>query len=264
MAELIETIPIADVKIGMFIKLDLKWFEHSFPVNSFKITKQSEIEQLKALKLQHISYIPSKSDLTSDEAPLTSDAVAAPEAKADNVYDSLQEAKQVRLERIKQQKSEIARIEAKFVNAATTVQNIRRTIFAKPQETLQEASKLVDGIAEIFQDEDFNLMYLIQQAGAKEELYFHVLNVSVLAMTLAHEMKCSQSQIKEVGMAGLFHDVGKVNIPDQILLKKEPLNRAEQNFLELHPQYGVEIGKKSRNVKNYARCHSQTSRKHRR
>ncbi len=118
-------------------------------------------------------------------------------------------------------------------------------IFAKPQETLQEASKLVDGIAEVFQDEDFNLMYLIQQAGTKDELYFHSLNVSVLSMTLAHEMKCSPAQIKEVGMAALFHDVGKFNVPDQILNKKEMLNRAEQNFVELHPQYGLDIGKKA-------------------
>ena len=147
--------------------------------------------------------------------------------------------------KIKQQQSEIARIEAKFVNAAHTVQNIKRMIFAKPQETLQEASKLVDGITEIFQDEDFNLMYLIQQAGTKDELYFHSLNVSVLSMTLAHEMKCSPAQIKEVGMAGLFHDIDKFNVPDQILNKKEMLNRAEQNFFELHPQYGLDIGKKA-------------------
>jgi len=98
MTELIETIPIADVKIGMFIKLDLKWFEHSFPVNSFKITKQSELDQLRALKLQHIRYIPSKSDLTNTP-PLPGNVTPTIEANTAKVYESLQEAKQARLEK---------------------------------------------------------------------------------------------------------------------------------------------------------------------
>ena len=74
------------------------------------------------------------------------------------------------------------------------------------------------------------VMHLIQQTAGSEELYFHSLNVSVLAMMLANEMKCTDSQIKSVGMAGLFHDLGKVNVPDNINKKITALTKAEQNF----------------------------------
>ena len=64
-------------------------------------------------------------------------------------------------------------------------------------------------------------------------------------MMLANEMKCNASQLKEIGIAALFHDIGKVNVPDKILTKTEPLTKPEQNFFELHTQYGVEIGEKA-------------------
>jgi len=64
-------------------------------------------------------------------------------------------------------------------------------------------------------------------------------------MMLAHEMKCTEQQIKAIGLAALFHDLGKVNVPDQINKKTTPLNKAEQNIFELHGQYGVEVGIKA-------------------
>ena len=243
MADDSQLIAIDQVRLGMFIKLDLSWFEHSFSMNSFKITNQQQINELLALKLKHIRYIPSKSDLTQINAP-TKPAGNTNEIKG-QVFDSIIEAKKARFEKLTKQREELARCEEKFVHAASVVRSIGKTIFSQPEATIKEAGKLVDSIAEIFLDSNDTVMHLIQQTSANEELYFHGLNVSVLAMMLASEMKCTEAQIKSVGMAALFHDLGKVNIPDKILNKTEPLTKPEQNFFELHPDYGVEVGKKA-------------------
>lgn len=231
----------------MFIKLDLSWFEHSFPMNSFKIINEQQILDLQALKLKHVRYIPAKSDAISLHAPARPSSNPAPPSSPApaQVYDSILEAKRARFEKLQQQRQDIARCEEKFVHAATVVRNIDKMIFSRPAETLQEAGKLVDSIAEVFLGENDTVMHLIQQTGCNEELYFHSLNVSVLAMMLASEMKCSEEQIKLIGLAGLFHDIGKVNVPAAILNKCTPLTRPEQNFYELHPQYGVEVGLKA-------------------
>jgi Domain of unknown function (DUF3391) len=63
MADDSKLIALDQVKVGMFIKLDLSWFEHSFATSSFKITNQQQIQELLALNLKHIRYFPSKSDL---------------------------------------------------------------------------------------------------------------------------------------------------------------------------------------------------------
>ena len=244
MADDSQLIAIDQVKIGMFIKLDLSWFEHSFSMNSFKITNEQQIKELLALNLKHIRYIPSKSDLSkanSSSKPNT----GAPPTVDGQVFNSIIEAKKARFEKLTKQREELARCEEKFVHAASVVRSIGKTIFSQPEATIKEATKLVDSIAEIFLDSNDTVMHLIQQTSANEELYFHALNVSVLAMMIASEMKCTEAQIKSVGMAALFHDLGKVNIPDKILNKTEPLTKPEQNFFELHPDYGVEVGKKA-------------------
>lgn len=235
----------------MFIKLDLSWFEHSFPMNSFKITSEQQIRDLQALKLKHVRYIPSRSDplaaktASAPVAAKTSTLPVTTEPPAIKVYDSIIEAKKARFEKLKQQREEIARCEAKFVHAASVVRNISKTIFAQPKETLEEAGRLIENMAEVFLHENDTVMHLMQQTAGNEEIYFHALNVSVLSMMLAHESRCSPAQIKLVGMAGLFHDLGKVRIPDAILNKPDALTKTEQHFYELHPHYGVEIGAKA-------------------
>ncbi len=247
MADDSKLIAIDQVKIGMFIKLDLSWLEHSFATGAFKITKQQQIQELLALNLKHIRYFPSKSDLALIQAtatPVTPSAVL-PQSSQIKIYGSVIEAKRARLEKLKQQREEIARCEEKFVHAATVVRSIGTSIFHSPAETLKEAGKLVDSIAETFLNEDDTIMHLMQQAAGNEEVYFHALNVAVLAMMIAHNMKCTEAQIKSVGMAGLFHDLGKIEIPDSILKKTEKFSTPEQNLFEMHPQYGMDIGKKA-------------------
>lgn len=237
-------IAIDQVKIGMFIKLDLSWFEHSFSMNSFKITNQQQLNDLRALNLKHIRYFPSKSDMAQINAPSRTVTPVDVSVKG-KVFDSVIEAKRARFEKLTKQREELARCEEKFAHAATVVRNIGKSIFSQPEATIKEAEKLIDNIAEVFLDANETVMHLIQQSNANEELYFHGLNVSVLAMMLASEMKCDATQIKSIGMAGLFHDLGKVNIPDKILNKTEALSKPEQNFFELHAQYGVEVGQKA-------------------
>lgn len=42
-------------------------------------------------------------------------------------------------------------------------------------------------------------------------------------------------------MGALFHDIGKLKIPSQILRKTEPLTKPEQNLMAQHPRYGLEL-----------------------
>lgn len=244
-------IAIDQLRIGMYIKLDLNWFQHSFSMNAFKVTNEQQISEIKALKLKHISYIPSKSDLeqadssASESAATSLSSPIASGAAPSNTFDTIVEAKRARFEKLKMQRAEIARCEEKFVQAATVIRNLSKGIFSQPEETIKEAGKLVDSIAETILGSSDTVMHLIQKANANEELYYHNLNVSVLAMMLACEMKCNDLVVKSVGMAALFHDLGKVKVPEKILLKLDPLTKPELDFFKLHTQYGVEVGKKA-------------------
>ncbi|PRC90599.1 HD-GYP domain-containing protein [Solimicrobium silvestre] len=265
MPENTKLIAIDQVKIGMFIKLDLSWFEHSFPMSSFKITNDQQIKQLHALKLKHVRYVPEKTDLavlrpglnpSASNSAASATTTITPQPKGEHgagaesdpavpVFNNIIEAKKARFEKLQKQRNEIARCEAKFVHAATVVKNINKLIFSQPKETMLEASKLIDSIADVFLTGNDAIMHLIQQKEGSEEVYFHSLNVSVLSMMLAHEMKCTEAQIKTIGIAALFHDLGKVNIPDHINRKTTALTTAEQHIFELHGEYGLVVGQKA-------------------
>ena len=63
-------IDISQLRIGMYIQLDLNWMSHPFPVSSFRIASESQIEILRELGLTQIRYHPSKSDLPPPDSRL--------------------------------------------------------------------------------------------------------------------------------------------------------------------------------------------------
>lgn len=76
---------------------------------------------------------------------------------------------------------------------------------------------------------------------ADEYTYSHLINVSVYAMLLAKWMGLHEKQVKDVVMAGLLHDVGKSQIPIDILNKKGLLTENEFEIVKRHTIYGYEI-----------------------
>lgn len=69
----------------------------------------------------------------------------------------------------------------------------------------------------------------------------HSERVSYYALALAKEMgKFSSQELKEFNYACLLHDVGKIHIPDQILMKPNNLTTEEYEIIKTHPEVGAE------------------------
>jgi putative two-component system response regulator len=73
------------------------------------------------------------------------------------------------------------------------------------------------------------------------ETGMHVLRMSHFAQTLALAIGCSAEWADELLHAAPMHDVGKIGIPDAILLKPGPLNDSEWQVMRQHPVIGAEI-----------------------
>ncbi len=69
----------------------------------------------------------------------------------------------------------------------------------------------------------------------------HSRNVANYALLLAEELKLPADQIQIMHYAGLFHDVGKIGIPPEILKKQGPLTDQEYVIVKQHPQKGAHI-----------------------
>ena len=69
----------------------------------------------------------------------------------------------------------------------------------------------------------------------------HQRHVAQLACAIASEMGITGDQAESIRIAGLLHDLGKVQIPTEILSKPGPLTRAEFALIKAHPQGSYEI-----------------------
>jgi putative two-component system response regulator len=73
----------------------------------------------------------------------------------------------------------------------------------------------------------------------------HSYRVGKLASLLAQEFGCDDETCYMIELAARLHDVGKIGVPDAILLKPEKLNDAERQIMRTHTTVGAELLSKS-------------------
>lgn len=79
----------------------------------------------------------------------------------------------------------------------------------------------------------------------------HSTRVSRLSVEFGRELGLSPAELEDLEVACLFHDVGKIKIPDSILLKKDKLDTSELQEMTRHPEYGAEILAKAPSLRKY-------------
>lgn len=236
-------ITMDQLQVGLYVELDLKWFEHPFAFGQFKIKNAAQIQTLRSLGLVTVRYNPGLSDVAPAPAqpapPVTIDVQSAPVAEP--ALSPEMQAKRDMMERIKTQRAAATRIEAAFVNAAKAIRDIEKNLFAQPVESLQKANALITSIVDSILCAPELAIHVMGDKTGGEELYYHSLNVTMLSMMIARDIKLPAPLASTLAMGALMHDIGHKKIPDKILTKVEPLTRAERNFYELHGVYGAEL-----------------------
>jgi putative nucleotidyltransferase with HDIG domain len=69
----------------------------------------------------------------------------------------------------------------------------------------------------------------------------HSQNVKSIAVEIGRAMRLSDADLEALEWGGLLHDVGKIGVPDAVLLKAERLNKDERMVMNSHPVLGAEI-----------------------
>lgn len=69
----------------------------------------------------------------------------------------------------------------------------------------------------------------------------HSWNVKQIAVDIGREMRLSPDELEALEWGGLLHDVGKIGVPDSVLLKQDRLTREERKMMNAHPVLGAQI-----------------------
>ena len=81
------------------------------------------------------------------------------------------------------------------------------------------------------------------------DTYCHSIRVMCLAEMFGRKLGFKESEIKILGEGALFHDVGKINIDEKILLKEGKLSDQEYNLIKEHSEMGYNLAKNKINDK---------------
>ena len=188
-------IDISQLRIGMYIQLDLNWMSHPFPVSSFRIASESQIEILRELGLTQIRYHPSKSDLPPPDSqldPAASDESAEDAALAQAAShgasepsvapesDSRRAAQQLKRKLLEQQRR-LDACDQRFMAITRQYRKLAESAEGSPAMARVESEALVtDSVQELLGNTESVISLLSDGVGERNAL--HPVNVMVLCL----------------------------------------------------------------------------------
>ncbi len=109
-------------------------------------------------------------------------------------------------------------------------------------ETRHQAGQLEDAYHKLEETYDQTLLALSSALDARDhETKGHSKRVAEIAFLLGKQLNMSEEQAKKMERGAILHDIGKIGISDDILLKPGPLTDAEWDAMRQHPDIGAKI-----------------------
>ena len=121
----------------------------------------------------------------------------------------------------------------------TENENYRAELEARIAERTRELSSAYDRLSGMLEATVDSLSRVTNLKDAYTGT--HQARVTVLATAMARRLGMPSDEVEAVRVAGMLHDIGKLCIPAQYLLKPTVLDTHEMAFLRQHPQFGYDI-----------------------
>lgn len=226
--------------VGLYVHLDLSWWEHDFTFNSFKIKDEDQIRSLRNLGLSQLRYEPARSDC--EPPPLPQPESQTPSTPMEpSAPDPDELARQSRAAKLGILRKRLAEVDRRFVQASQRVKSLNQSLRSQPEEAVKLAGEVVRDLVDSLLGDDGAALHSIN-GKASDDAYFHSLNVTVLSVMLGRQLGYDSEACHSLGLGALLHDIGKLEIPSKVLLKTEPLTRPEQQLLQMHCEFGARRG----------------------
>jgi len=104
---------------------------------------------------------------------------------------------------------------------------------------LRRSRQVVHQIIDTLVEEEFSLLALTALKAFDVQTFLHSVNVCILSTALGQRLGLNKRELSELGVAALFHDLGKMTVPKPVLHKPGTFNPAEWEIMRTHPLEGV-------------------------
>jgi HD-GYP domain-containing protein (c-di-GMP phosphodiesterase class II) len=126
-----------------------------------------------------------------------------------------------------------------YSHALTSIHEVSDKITSQKHQGIRKVKRVVQNIVDLLEQDNALLLAMSTIRDCDAYLYTHSVNVAILSMSLGKRIGLSRMSLSTLGLCGLFHDLGKLDIPSEILNKPGDLTDAEFEEVRKHPLRSV-------------------------
>ncbi len=232
-SNMLKKIPVERLVLGMHLQAFCgAWLDHPFWRTRFVLTDPNDLILIVESPIKEVWIDVAKGiDVVADAGEETSGIVSA---EVIPVEQPVVQEKASFSDEVKR----ASRIVAKGKEAVVSM--FQEARMGKAIEA-DAVAPLVEEISNSVMRNPGALISLARLKTADDYTFMHSVAVCALMIALARQLDLDERQVKEAGMAGLLHDLGKAMIPLDVLNKPGKLTDAEFDLVKTHPEEGYKL-----------------------
>ncbi len=239
---MLKKVSVEQLTPGMFVHdLGVAWADHPFMRSRFKLNSDDQVAELVAAGLQAVYIDTDKGDDVHD-APTVADVRAEVDARMLEVAREAPTSPRVAVS------EEIQNARMLYQRAGAVVRDVMRDGRLGKAVQVADVAGLVDDITQSVVRNSGALLAMLRLKNKDDYTFMHCVSVGTLMVTFGRAMGLKGEDLRQAGIGGFVHDVGKTLVPDVILNKPGRLSEGEFLLIKRHPAEGHAILLKSSNV----------------
>ncbi len=157
-------------------------------------------------------------------------------------FEEIQNISIKKLRKIRDDTTELNRkkiIKKTYFNAVLLTKEISNKISSGEKISLKKAKRVMETIANQITEEESMLIGMTTIKDYDEYTYHHSVNVSILSIALGQRIGLARKTLTELGLSALLHDIGKIEVPKEILNKPIEFTEEDWKIIMKHPVWGA-------------------------
>jgi len=126
-----------------------------------------------------------------------------------------------------------------FFRAISVVEDIMVQTNHRQEVDINRARKVVHSLIDHIAKDESSLIELTNIRDFDEYTYAHSANVSVYSLTIGMKLGLPRESLSDLGFAALFHDIGKVRLPEDLINKPDVFDENDWIQMQKHPLLGA-------------------------
>ena len=128
-----------------------------------------------------------------------------------------------------------------YFKSINLVKEVMESVKSQKVLNVRKAKRLMQNAVNAIMQDESTLLGLATIKNYDDYTFNHSVNVAIYAIALGQRVGIPKKHLSHLGMAGLFHDIGKTQVPKEILNKTGKLTAEEWVVMRTHPIIGAEI-----------------------